>query len=187
MVSPTNSAPEGHAPNSSASGSTSAGGSASDTAAVADEALQAQLDALMGDLQPIISGERSAFAQRCREEGLSTGTLHLMALLDTHGPLAMTQLAEQLGVALPNATGMVDRSHERGMVERLRDPADRRVVHVRLSGPGRSLLRKLELIRRRRMAAALAQMSAEQRTRLLEAIHDLRAAIERADATKETR
>lgn len=145
----------------------------------------AQLDALMRELRPIISRERCAFAQRCRELSLSTAHLYLMSLLESHGPLAMSQLADLLDMALPNATGLVDRAHDRGIVERVRDDADRRVVLARLTPSGRNLLRTLELVRRKRMALALQTMTADQRERLLQSVHDLRVAFE-AVATKET-
>ncbi len=146
----------------------------------------AQLDELMADLHPIVSGERSAFAQRCRDLALSTSHLYLMTQLDTHGPLSMTQIADLLDVALPNATALVDRVHERGAVERVRDESDRRVVLVRLTRAGKAQLHKLELIRRRRLALALQAMTAAQRSQLLESIHHLRVAYEQASAMKET-
>jgi DNA-binding MarR family transcriptional regulator len=150
-----------------------------------DDQLDVQLDALMRDLHPIISRERCAFAQRCRELSLSTAHLYLMSLLESHGPLSMSQLADLLDMALPNATGLVDRAHERGIVERVRDEADRRVVLARLTPSGRSLLRKLELIRRQRLALTLQAMTPEQREQLLQSVHDLRVAFE-AVAAKET-
>lgn len=153
-----------------------------------DEVAEAdsQLAALMRELRPIITSERCAFAQRCRDLSLSTAHVYLMTLLESHGPLAMSQLAELLQMALPNATGLVDRVHERGIVDRVRDTADRRVVLVRLTRFGTALLRKLELIRRRRLALALQFMTPGHRDQLIQSIHHLRVAYERAGATKET-
>ena len=153
-----------------------------DDAAAADS----QLAELMRELHPIITSERCAFAQRCRDLSLSTAHVYLMTLLESHGPLAMSQLAELLQMALPNATGLVDRVHERGIVDRVRDTADRRVVLVRLTRSGTALLRKLELIRRRRLALALQSMTPVHRDQLIQSIHHLRVAYELAGATKET-
>jgi DNA-binding MarR family transcriptional regulator len=140
----------------------------------------------MRELRPIITSERCAFAQRCRDLSLSTAHVYLMTLLESHGPLSMSQLAELLQMALPNATGLVDRVHERGIVDRVRDTADRRVVLVRLTRSGTALLRKLELIRRRRLALALHFMAPEHRNQLIQSIHHLRVAYQQAGATKET-
>jgi DNA-binding MarR family transcriptional regulator len=52
------------------------------------------------------------------------------------GDMSISGLAEVLGMGLPNVTGLVDRLEERGLVERLRDPGDRRVVRVHLTEAG---------------------------------------------------
>jgi DNA-binding MarR family transcriptional regulator len=150
-----------------------------------DPVLAAQLDALVAELQPIIARERCSYAQRCRELSLSTAHLYLLSLLEAHGPMTMSQLAELLDVALPNATGLVDRVRERGLVDRRRDESDRRVVLVRLSDEGKEVLRQLGLVRRRQLALALQGMTSDQRAQLFESIHDLRIAFEAA-AAKET-
>jgi DNA-binding MarR family transcriptional regulator len=150
-----------------------------------DPVLAAQLDALVAELQPIIARERCSYAQRCRELSLSTAHLYLLSLLEAHGPMTMSQLAELLDVALPNATGLVDRVRERGLVDRRRDESDRRVVLVRLSDEGKEVLRQLGLGRRRQLALALQGMTSDQRAQLFESIHDLRIAFEAA-AAKET-
>ena len=62
---------------------------------------------------------------------------HLMSMLDRHGPMTMSRIAELLGVSVSNVTGIIDRIEERGLVERIRNPNDRRVVHVPLTDAGR--------------------------------------------------
>ena len=62
---------------------------------------------------------------------MSMTHMHVMWLLQHHGDLSMSRLAELLDVSLSNATGIVDRMEERGLVERVRVPDDRRVVLVR--------------------------------------------------------
>jgi len=64
--------------------------------------------------------------------------LQTLWILQESGPMPMTHLADVLGVALPNATGIVDRMEQRGLVERVRDDADRRVVTVRPTQAGGS-------------------------------------------------
>lgn len=52
------------------------------------------------------------------------------------GPLHMSRLAATLSVALPSATGIVDRLVERGLVAREEDPQDRRLVLCALTPQG---------------------------------------------------
>jgi DNA-binding MarR family transcriptional regulator len=134
---------------------------------------------LLDQLGPIIAGERTAFARRCHERSISMTHLLLMTLLDTHGPLAMSRVAELLGCGLPTATGLVQRMEERGLVARLHDTDDRRVVTLRLTDEGVAEMRNLNLSRRQRMASALAHLSDGERERLLDSVRALRAAFER--------
>jgi DNA-binding MarR family transcriptional regulator len=139
----------------------------------------AMAEELMEQLGPLIAGERSLFAQRCHERSISMGHLHLITLLEEHGPMPMGRIAELLGSALPNVTGMADRMVERGLVERTRDATDRRVVMLSLTPQGVAQLRQLTELRRQRLGAALTQLTVEQRTTLLQSIKNLRAAFER--------
>lgn len=133
----------------------------------------------MNELGPIIAGERAAFAHRCHELSISMTHLHLMTLLETHGPLPMSRVAELLGCGLPTATGIVSRMEERRLVERMHDSEDRRVVTLRLADEGAAEIRELQLTRRQRMAAALAHLSDPEREQLLASVRTLSAAFNR--------
>ena len=143
----------------------------SDTATVAGE--------LMEELGPIIAGERADFAHRCHERSISMTHLHLMTLLETHGPLPMSRVAELLGCGLPTATGIVSRMEERGLVERQHEAEDRRVVTLRLAAAGVAEMKQLQLGRRQRVATAVAHLSDEEREQLLASVRALRAAFNR--------
>jgi DNA-binding MarR family transcriptional regulator len=134
---------------------------------------------LMAELGPIIAGERAAFAHRCHERSISMTHLHLMTLLETHGPLPMSRVAELLGCGLPTATGIVSRMEERRLVERMHDSEDRRVVTLRLADEGAAEIRELQLTRRQRMATALAHLSDREREQLLSSVRALSAAFNR--------
>jgi DNA-binding MarR family transcriptional regulator len=142
-----------------------------DTAAVVRE--------LIEELGPIIADERADFAHRCHERSISMAHLHLMTLLETHGPLPMSRVAELLGCGLPTTTGIVSRMEERGLVQREHQAEDRRVVTLRLAEEGAAEMRQLQLGRRQRMATAVAHLSDEERERLLASVRALRAAFNR--------
>jgi DNA-binding MarR family transcriptional regulator len=136
---------------------------------------------LVDELAPIIAGERAAFAARCHDRSISMTHLLLMTLLDTHGPLPMSRVAELLGCGLPAATGIVSRMEERGLVERQHDREDRRVVNLRLAEGGATEIRDLQLSRRQRMATALTHLSDAEREQLLASVRALRGAISRVN------
>jgi DNA-binding MarR family transcriptional regulator len=75
----------------------------------------------------------------------------LRSLSRAEPPLRMSELAELLRIARRSATSLVDELAERGLVERLPDPADRRAVTVAVTPAGGALLD--QLAQRRREAA----------------------------------
>ena len=137
---------------------------------------------LLDELAPIIAGERAAFAHRCHERSISMTHLLLMSLLETHGSLPMSRVAELLGCGLPAATGIVSRMEERGLVDRQHESEDRRVVTLRLTEEGAAEVRELQLSRRDRMATALTHLSEAEREQLLASVRSLRAAFNRANS-----
>lgn len=71
--------------------------------------------------------------------GLSLPQYRVLSLLGG-GSAAATALADHLAVSRPNVTAIVDGLVERGFVERLTDPADRRRVRHSLTEAGGAAL-----------------------------------------------
>lgn len=147
--------------------------SAEDTASVSDDLIDA--------MAPLLAQQRQKWAERCHAHGLSLMGAHALALLEMHGPLPMSRLADDLGVALPNATGIIGRLAERGIVDREHADADRRVVLVSLNDHGRRLIGEMEEARRGRIRRLVEVLDPKQQDRLLRAVRDLRAAAIKVD------
>jgi DNA-binding MarR family transcriptional regulator len=132
----------------------------------------------------IISTFREAFAElrclgseRMHRADLSMTHFHLLSMLERHGSVTMSRIAELLGVSVSNATGLIDRIEERGFVERVRVPSDRRVVHVQLTNRGRQQLHEVELFKEDMINAVLARLDERQLRRVALAMADLRGAV----------
>jgi DNA-binding MarR family transcriptional regulator len=125
---------------------------------------------------PLLAHHRRSWAARCQAHGLSMVGFQVLALLEMDGAMPMSHLAEKIGVALPNATGIVGRMAERGIVERTHDTTDRRIVLVGLTDEGRRLIGEMESVRRARMTRLFAALDGTQQERLLQTVRDLRAA-----------
>ena len=136
-------------------------------------------------LAPLLAHHRHRWAARCQAHGLSIVGFQVLAVLEMHGGMPMTRLADELGVALPNATGIVSRLVERGIVARTDDEHDRRRVLVTLTDQGRRLIGEMEAGRRERMSRLFSVMTDEQQRRLLQSVKDLRAAAMRLHAQGE--
>jgi DNA-binding MarR family transcriptional regulator len=76
------------------------------------------------------------------ELDMSTPQLKALLLISEE-EIRMRELARKLGGSFSNATVLVDRLVERGLVERLDDPEDRRVVLVRVTEEGQHLIEQL--------------------------------------------
>jgi DNA-binding MarR family transcriptional regulator len=95
-------------------------------------------------------------ARRLRQEaGTELGPALLAALgtIERHGPVTPSELADLEGVKRPTATRMIARLETEGLIERARDPADRRSSLVSVGAAGAALMRRL----RKRRTAYLAR------------------------------
>jgi DNA-binding MarR family transcriptional regulator len=79
---------------------------------------------------------RRPFPAEANEE-ISIQELKTLGLLGFRGRTIMSALAEALGMPLSTATHTVDKLVRKGLVERARSEADRRVVEVNLSEEGK--------------------------------------------------
>ena len=73
--------------------------------------------------------------------GVNISIAQLKALSAFHEdrPYTMSELSRNALVKMPSMTEMVDRLETAGILERVRDDRDRRVVHVRLTEKGKEL------------------------------------------------
>lgn len=130
-------------------------------------------DEIVEAISPLIAHYRGAWARGCQAHGISLVAFQVLALLERDGPMPMSRLAEEIGVALPNATGIVGRLAQRGIVARDHDLTDRRVVRVALTESGRALVADMERTRRDRIRGLVGQLDAEAQRRLLRSMRDV--------------
>jgi DNA-binding MarR family transcriptional regulator len=140
-------------------------------------AVDATVESLVEELHQMIGSLRCAGTGRMVKAGISMTHLHILWVLEHHGDLPMSRLADLLDVSLSNASGLIDRMEERGLIERVRVPDDRRVVVVKASPEGARIRDEIEALKQDRMRSILGRLAPDQRTRLLEAIGDLRRAV----------
>lgn len=140
-------------------------------------ARRAALAGVVNELNGAVRLLRCAATGRMVKQGVSMTHLHVMWRLEESGELTMSRLAEFLDVSLSNATGLVDRMEERGLVERSRVSDDRRVVLVRLTAAGEGLLDEIQIVKDDLLTAVLARLDGGQLDRLEAALRDFRGAI----------
>ena len=137
----------------------------------------ALIDDVVGELHQMIGSLRCAGTGRMVKAGISMTHLHILWVLEHHGDVTMTRLAELLDVSLSNATGLIDRMAERGLVDRVRVENDRRVVLVRPSADGARIRDEIEALKQDRMRSILGRLERAQLERVLAALSDIRGAL----------
>ena len=133
----------------------------------------ALIDGIVAQFRASLGELRCVGSERLVRHGVSMAHLHVMSMLDRHGELPMSRVAELLGVSDSNATGLVDRMEEHGFVERVRHPDDRRVVLVRISDRGRQILADVEVLRDDLVVRIMGRLDTAQLERLAAALNDV--------------
>ncbi len=103
-------------------------------------------------------------------DGLSLTAAATLATLERSGPCRLTALAANEGVTQPAMTQLVDRLQGMSLLERTADPADGRVVQVRITGDGRALLARRRAVRAGRVADLLVRLSPGEQALLTAAL-----------------
>jgi DNA-binding MarR family transcriptional regulator len=107
------------------------------------------------------------------ELNMSTPQFKALLLISEEEGIRMRELAHRLGGSFSNATVLVDRLVDRGQVERLADPQDRRVVLVRTTEEGRQLIEQLVTSWRMLSAPLLESLAPQELSTVHEALQVL--------------
>jgi DNA-binding MarR family transcriptional regulator len=135
------------------------------------------VDAILTEVAGWMADLRCASMGRLVQGNVSLTQMHVLWLLQHHGAMSMSRLAELLDVSLSNATGLIDRMDEHGLIERVRVPDDRRIVLVRPAAAGLQAVSETETTKRERMRAVLGRLPASERPIVLAALRSLRRAL----------
>lgn len=93
---------------------------------------------------------------------LTMPQLKVLFLAGGPRPLPTSHVARALGMTVSTATGVVDRLVAQGLIRRLEEPADRRVVLLQASPEGASLLERLTMAGLGHFRDILDQLSKEE-------------------------
>ena len=112
----------------------------------------------------------SLFRSLSPHDGLSLTAAATLTTLERSGPCRLTALAIFEGVTQPAMTQLVDRLQGMSLLERTQDPADGRVVQVRITDEGRALLARRRAVRAERVARLLVRLSPDEQALLTAAL-----------------
>jgi DNA-binding MarR family transcriptional regulator len=108
------------------------------------------------------------FHSRVEEQGcISPSQYFLMRMLSDQGSMTVSDLAQHLDTSVAGATGLIDRLVKAGWVDRRRDEADRRLVHIALTAEGETRFTESATHRRAIMADVLGVLTPNEMEQLV--------------------
>jgi DNA-binding MarR family transcriptional regulator len=115
-------------------------------------------------------------------DALGKGTITVpqffcLELVEAGGPLKMNEVAAQLHISLPAATGLINRLHSMGMVKRIYDPSDRRVIRISITPKGEGAIKEVVIQKRRAIEKVFSCLSERERNEYLRIIKKMRKAL----------
>lgn len=94
----------------------------------------------------------------------------------SNGVQKMSRLAKEMAVSLPAMSGLIERLHRLGLVKRMYDSKDRRVIKITLTVKGQGVVIKIRTQREKIISKIFGQIAAEERKeylRILTKVHDV--------------
>ncbi|MBS3809189.1 MAG: winged helix-turn-helix transcriptional regulator [Desulfobacterales bacterium] len=119
------------------------------------------------------------------ELGLPCAEIRCLLLFGSERYLTVKGVAERLEVAKSRVTKIVNSMNEKGLLERVADPADGRVRLLRLTSAGRSIVERANALQKQMQAAILEKLDPDDRSRVISGLELLRAAMHEAKAEVE--
>ena len=98
----------------------------------------------------------------------------LLDLLNTHNLLKMKDIAGELNITLPAATGLVSRLHLMKMIKRIYDKNDRRVIYIELTAGGKETIKQVSSQRQKAIQEVFVKLTESERNSYLSILKKLK-------------
>ncbi len=93
-----------------------------------------------------------------------------LLVLRKHGDMTIGELGEAMYLACSTATDLIDRMERNGLVERVRDTNDRRVIRIHVLDKGEEVLRHVMIARKNYLQEVLEHASNHQCQQMIESM-----------------
>jgi MarR family transcriptional regulator, organic hydroperoxide resistance regulator len=103
----------------------------------------------------------TGLARMLRNEGLSLGHIAALHLIDHHGTLCVSDVAEQLELSISAASRLAEGLVRRDLVSRVEDPEDRRTKVLALTTEGSAFVDRISRDRVRVIFATAEELPAQ--------------------------
>lgn len=111
---------------------------------------------------------------------MSMPQMKVLMLLNNHGTLKVSEIAEKMGASLSNTTGLLDRLEKSGFVKRSHSEEDRRSVVVHLTENAKNIFRGLYQKGHMKLKRSLEILSPDEKQAVSKGLSVLSRALEQA-------
>lgn len=123
---------------------------------------EAAIESAIERLEVLMSFRRRAMCAHPIHRHFSMPQFYVLMSLQERGPMTVSELAGLLNVSPPSASSILDRIEENGLIERVRDLDDRRVVRVRLLDKGGEVVEDMSGMKRDSLRALFENLTDEE-------------------------
>jgi DNA-binding MarR family transcriptional regulator len=128
---------------------------------------------IVGSIRMLIRAVCLDSSKMSKEFGLTGPQSSVLRILARRGPLSSAEVSRHMHVTPSNVTGIVDRLERKGLVERIRQQKDRRVVSVRLTEDGKSISHSLPDPIENRLISGLSDLDSQRIKTLNQALKQI--------------
>lgn len=110
-----------------------------------------------------------------KSSGLTTPQVMVLQSIRDLGEVTIGRLSRAVSLSQATVTTILDRLEQRGLVERYRSERDRRIVHAKLTGPGRKALKKAPPLLHEKFIEAFAGLSTKRQMEMVATLDEVAA------------
>ena len=99
--------------------------------------------------------------------------LKAMTAFSEDSLLSMGELCKMANIKMPSMTEVVDRFEKEGILERIRDNEDRRVVKVKMTAKGKKMHKEVLKRRANELTKMFGVLTTEDRTKLVDSLKNV--------------
>jgi DNA-binding MarR family transcriptional regulator len=126
------------------------------------------------ELRPVLLRLSRELRKETEDLGVTSRQVTLLWLIRHHPGMSLRELAAEERISAPALSGHVDRLEKAGLIERIRDDADRRRVGLTLTDEGARLLKRVRARRTSWLAGRLKGLEPDELEMIEAAIEPLR-------------
>lgn len=136
-------------------------------------------------LRPALTRLYLLYFRKSQQSHISQAQLSIMMILQSNGPMRISQIAATEAIRMPTASNAVNQLEIMGLVTRVRDVSDRRGVRVQLTERGENELVDLDESRSAQLAGMLANLSPDELEKVEQLVPMVELILERYSAVIE--